>query len=63
MLARPSPTLSAVYTAERARLVADNKTRITIGDYSEIYEGALALTYGGSIRIGQNVGINTYCVL
>jgi acetyltransferase-like isoleucine patch superfamily enzyme len=53
----------AVYVGKSARLAADSTEGITIGDHTEIYDGALLMTYGGVIRIGANVGINPYCVL
>lgn len=52
-----------VYIAAGAELVAERKETIVIGDHGFILRGSMLYPYGGSIRIGKNVGINPYCVI
>lgn len=52
-----------VYISSGAEVVAQKNEEIVIGDNSFILKGALIYPYGGSIKIGKNVGINPYCVI
>ncbi len=48
---------------DTAILDTDTKGVIVIGDYTELLQGVSLMTYGGSIRIGDNCNINPYTVI
>ena len=53
-----------VYVAPGAELLANRSPEsIDVGAGSTIHRGTLLQCYGGHITIGENVGINLYCVL
>jgi acetyltransferase-like isoleucine patch superfamily enzyme len=54
-----------VFIASGAELIANARAgeEIVVGDGCGIHRGALLYPYGGSIRLGQRVGINPYCVI
>jgi acetyltransferase-like isoleucine patch superfamily enzyme len=52
-----------VYIASGAELIAYNKEEIIIGDNGFVLKGSMLHPYGGKIVIGNNVGINLYCII
>lgn len=52
-----------VFIESGAEVVARGNEEVVLGDHSFVLRGALLQPYGGRIRIGQNVGINPYCVI
>jgi acetyltransferase-like isoleucine patch superfamily enzyme len=51
------------FIASGAELVASRNEEIVLGDHCLVMRGALLYPYGGRIVIGNNVGINPYCVI
>lgn len=56
-----APSLESVDPT--ATLDTDRKGTITLGNNVRICQGAILATFGGEIRIGDNVYIGPYCVL
>jgi acetyltransferase-like isoleucine patch superfamily enzyme len=52
-----------VHVSRGAEVWRQGEEVVDIGDHSFILRGTLLLPYGGSIRIGSNVGINPYCII
>lgn len=53
--------LANVSLRSRLRIVGGGS--LTIGAHTRIYEGALLLTYGGALELGEYCSVNPYCVL
>ena len=51
------------FIAAGAELVAGRGEEIILGSGCMVHRGALLYPYGGRIVIGDNVGINPYCVI
>jgi acetyltransferase-like isoleucine patch superfamily enzyme len=52
-----------VYIASGAELIARRDEEIILGDHGFVLRDSLLHPYGGKITIGQNFGINPYCVI